>query len=77
MPSSAPRWRGTAATVCKARAAWVKNKSCITSGWAAKIGRTASGTVNVTRKYGTGRSRSVCCRVHAAVPAPPQRGHDR
>ena len=35
------------------------------------------GQVKVTRKYATGRSRSVCFCVHAAVPAPPQRGQAR
>ena len=77
MPSSPPRWRGSSAMVCSARAACVKSRSCISFGRALKAKRNSSGTVNVTRKYGTGSSRSVCFAVHAAVAAPPHRGHAR
>jgi hypothetical protein len=62
---------------CNARAASRKNKAGSSSGRAATIGRSSSGSVHVGIKYGTGNSRAICRAVDAGVPAPPQRGHAR
>jgi hypothetical protein len=64
-----------AEAVRSAAAAWAKNRLWSNSGRAAKAGRSVSGMVHVTRKYGTGRSRPVCFCVHAAVL--PRRSADR
>ena len=66
-----------AATVWIAPAAALENRAWSNSGRAAKAPCSDSGTVQVTKKYGTGSSRETCCCVQVAVFPPPQRGQAR